>query len=216
MYPREFCSAVQSTRPALELIELARLSADTARTNLRALLLKNPNYFGKITGSSFKAVLRIQEDTTYECLNWAGYNPQDELLEAVITLSQCEGYSVESRRDGSVEYVRFYLSFDAGFSWQDQGLSSVKVFDTAGTDSRDHLLTAKIGPARTLCFMKRLPRLRAVLSWNAAPPPDSPEWTPVWGNMLEAQIQLDEFSGARLDGLVEPGRLNTPATSAVM
>lgn len=216
MNPTEFCSSVQSTRPALELIELARLSAGTARTNLRALLLRNPNYFGRITGSSFKAVLRIQEDTTYECLSWIGYNPQDELLEAVITLHQDRGYSVGNRGGGSVEYVRFYLSFDDGFSWQDQGLHSAKVSDAPGAGSRDHLQTAKIGPARTFCFMQRLPQVRAILSWNAAPPPDAPEWTPVWGNVLEAQIQLDDFSGAPLDELAGPGWSSMPATSAVM
>lgn len=213
MNPTEFCSAVQSTQPALELIELARLSVDTARTNLRALLLRNPNYFGRITGSSFKAVLRIQEDTTYECLNWVGYNPQDELLEAVITLHQRSGYSMGSCGCGSVEYVRFYVSFDGGFSWRDHGLHSARVFDAPGAGSRDHLLTAKIGPAQTFCFMRRLPRVRAILSWNAAPPADAPEWTPVWGNVLEAQIQLDEFSRTPL---IKPGWPNVPGTSAVM
>lgn len=216
MHPREFCSSAQSARPALELIELARLSADTARVNLRALLLRNPNYFGKITGSSFKAVLRIQEDTSYECLSWVGYNPQDELMEAVITLHQGQGYSISSRRNGSVEYVRFYLSFDDGFSWQDNGLRSALVFDSPGNGSRDHLLTAKIGQARTFCFMRRLPRVRAILSWNAAPPSNAPEWTPVWGNVMEVQIHLDEFSGARLDELVEPGWMNMPAMNGVM
>lgn len=212
----EFCSAVQSTRPALDLIELARLSADTARANLRALLLKNPNYFGRITGSSFKAVLGIQEDTTYECLNWVGYNPQNEVLEAVITLNQREGYSGKSRVHGSVEYLRFYLSFDGGSSWQDQELRAARVFDAPGSESRDHLLTAKISPAQTFCFMRRLPRVRAILSWNAAPPPDAPEWTPVWGNVTEAQIRLDEFSGASLNELVEPVRFNMPAMNAIM
>lgn len=211
----EFRPAAQSAQPALELIELARLSAESARMNLRALLLANPNHFGRITGSSFKAVLRIQEDTRYEYLSWVGYNPQDELLEAVITLNQCAGYSIASRSDGSVEFVRFYLSFDDGFSWLDQGSHGMRVFDAPRVGSRDHVITMRIGPARTFCFMQRLPLVRAILSWNAAPPANAPEWTPVWGNVLDAQIQIDEFSGTPLDTLVKPSWMSMPVTGRI-
>ena len=101
-----------STRPALELISLARLSPELARRNLRALLLANPNYFGNVTGSSFKAVLHIQEDTTYERLGCFGYSPELKQLRATITINQTEGYSGNIRANGSEEYVRFYLSSD--------------------------------------------------------------------------------------------------------
>lgn len=210
-----FHPAIQSPQPALELISLAKLSADAARQNLRALLLENPDYFGRITGSSFKAVLRIQEDATYECLSRLGYNPQLDLLEAVITLNKSDGYSIASRGYGSVEFVRFYLSLDGGFSWRDQGLRYVKVFDVPSERSRDYVVTAGIGRARTFCFIASLPRVRAILSWNSAPPRDAPDWTPVWGHVLDAQIQIDEFSGAALDELVRPGWMSMPTRGAI-
>src|ERR1035438_8145015 len=127
-----------STRPALELISLARLSPEVARQNLRALLLANPNYFGNVTGSSFKAVLHIQEDTTYERLGCFGYSPELKQLRATISINQTEGYSGNIRAQGSEEYVRFYLSSDGGTTWQDQGMTAVNVFDAPGPKPVEH------------------------------------------------------------------------------
>src|SRR5262249_22696617 len=38
-----------------------------------------------------------------------------------------------------------------------------------------------------------LPMARAILSWNTAPPALSPSWVPVWGNVVDAQIQIAGF-----------------------
>lgn len=168
-----------STRPALELISLARLSPELARRNLRALLLANPNYFGNVTGSSFKAVLHIQEDTTYERLGCFGYSPELKQLRATITINQTEGYSGNIRANGSEEYVRFYLSSDDGKTWQDQGMTAVNVFDAPGPKPVEHAVALEIDPEEEFCI-QNLPKVRAILSWNWAPPAGAPNWTPVW------------------------------------
>jgi hypothetical protein len=188
----QLCS--RSSKPALELISLARLSHDVARRHLRARLLANPNYFGPITGTSFKAVLQIQEDSTYESLTRVVYNPGREQLEATVRIHRNHGYSCASGQGGSVEFVRFYLSYDGGSAWRDQGVRSFRVFDEPGPASPEYRVTVGIGPAQTLCFLKKLPLVRAVLSWNAAPPADAPEWTPVWGSVMSAQIHNSDFS----------------------
>ena len=95
-----------------------------ARTQFRVLLAANANYFGNLADSPFHAVLPIQGNTFYEEIGCVGYHPQQEYLEAVVYVKQPAGYSGSICQAGSLEYVRFYLSFDNGATWQDQGVSS--------------------------------------------------------------------------------------------
>jgi len=212
----EVRTTVQSAQPALELISLARLSPEHARHNLRTLLLANPNYFGKITGNSFKAVLKIQQDTTYESIGCVRYNPRFEQLQATVNINQNIGYSSAQCRYGSDEHVRFYLSYDGGSTWKDQGLRTVNVYDSRGRKPMEYRVSVGIGPAQTFCFMQKPPLVRAILSWNTPPPADTPEWAPVWGNVVEAQIQIPEFGLIRMDRpdmAPSPGLMQEPAPS---
>lgn len=177
-------------RPALELISLARLSPELARQNLRSRLLADPDYFGRITENSLKAVLRIQKDTTYESLCDISYSPRFEQLQVSINIHQCSGYSGTGCRYGSEEFVRVYLSYDAGLNWHDQGLAVTNAFDMTGPKPMQFGVSVSIRPAQTFCFMQDLPTVRAILSWNAEPPAGSPEWTPVWGDVMEAQLRI--------------------------
>ena len=188
----------RSEKPAFELISLATMAPDLARRNLRSLLLANPDYFGRITSSSFKAVLRIQQDTRYESIGYVAYSPSIELLQATIHLSECTGYSGAAR--ASKEYVRFYLSYDGGSTWRDQGMSSINVRNMPGPKPQQEMVAVGISPALTLCFLERLPIVRTILSWNVPPPADMPDWTPVWGDVMNAQICLEPTE----DVLVQP------------
>jgi hypothetical protein len=180
-----------STRPALELIALAQLSPEQARQKLRALLLANPNYFGKVPSTSFIAVLKIQEDTTYECISRVGYDPQCEQLCAVVEIKQDFGYSSDALIHGSVEFVRFYLSYDGGSMWLDQGMRSVNAID-GHLPRAAHEVKLQIIPAEELSSPKFLPKVRAILSWNSPPPAGAPNWTPVWGNVVESDIRIED------------------------
>jgi hypothetical protein len=186
----------RSVQPATELIALALLAPDVARLNLRALLLSNPDYFGKITGSTFKAVLKIERDTTFESIAGIHYSPQDETLQATIHLNRSIGYSGANCGNASQEFARFYLSYDEGSTWKDQGLQAVNVYDIKGPKPSRFTVTSDIHPARTFCFMKNLPTVRVILSWNFAPPADAPDWAPVWGEVLDRKV---EINGAGLE-----------------
>ena len=199
-----------SNQPALELISLAKMSPELARQNLRAVLLANPNYFGNITESSFKAVLNIQEDTAYESIGCVGYNPQLEQLRATISIKQGSGYSGGICTAGSEEYVRFYLSYDGGSTWQDQGLRAVNVFDVLGPKPLEYAVTLQISPAEEFCFIQNLPTVRAILSCNSPPPSGAPNWTPVWGNVVDAQIQIDGFHFILLSSLLSEAKVQLP------
>lgn len=172
----------------------------TERAHYKALLLANPNYFGNLDTSPFKPVLPLASNTYYEELACVGYQPQQQRLEAVVYVYQPSGYGSGLCGAGSTEYVRFYLSFDNGASWQDQGLTSFQVWNvpqgTEGAKRLEYAAQLPVNPARRLCLSgPKLIRMRAILSWNAPPPPNQPNWNPPWGNRRDATI------------LVEPRRL---------
>ena len=182
--------ASPSTQPALDLIALARLSPEIARKNLRALLAANPDHFGNLSASSFKAILNIENDTTYESLAGLGYSPRSERLRAVIRINQQTGFSTENSGQGSIEHVRFYLSCDGGIGWLDQGMRAFNIFDRPYPVPHDHGVTLRIRPDKFFSLYTPL-RVRAILSWNLMPPTRTPNWTPVWGDVAETEVQIE-------------------------
>jgi len=165
---------------------------EVERTQFRPLLLSNPNYFGNLKHSAFKAVKKIVSNTTYEELKCVGFNPQLNKLEAVVWILQPSGYSGDICHAGSPEYVRFYLSFDNGATWLDQGMSSFTAYDIPAAQPLEYAVTLTIDPFRRFCKIENLPLVRAILSWNQ--PPTDPNTPPVWGNILETRIQIDPYS----------------------
>lgn len=166
------------------------------REKYRALLLSNPNYFGSLKSSPFKPVLPLAGNTFYEELVCVGYQPQQQYLEGVVHVYQPSGYGSGVCGPGSTEYVRFYLSFDQGASWVDQGLTSFQAWNipqgTDGSKRLEYAVQLPVNPARRFCFLgAQLVRVRAILSWNAPPPPNQPNWIPPWGNHRDATIQIE-------------------------
>ena len=178
-----------SLQPALELIYLARLQPEEASQSLRNLLLANPRYFGSLPENSFKVVLNMNGDTRYESLGCVSYIPLLGQLYASIKLNQDRGYSFQVDEPASREYVRFYLSYDRGATWLDQGLTSINVCDEPGEKPRLHLVTRRITLPDDVEDSGEAPIIRAVLSWKTPPPSDAPDWTPLWGNVVETKIQ---------------------------
>ncbi|HEY1983962.1 MAG TPA: hypothetical protein VGG85_01050 [Terracidiphilus sp.] len=193
-----------------EQISLSKLSPEVARQNFHALLLANPNYFGNLIDSPYKAVFKIQGDTAYDSIGCLGYNPQLEQLRATINIKQTGGYSGGVCSNGSQEYVRFYLSYDGGTVWQDQGLTAVNVFDVPGPKPLEYAVTLQISPKEEFCFVQNLPLARAILSWNSPPPANAPNWTPVWGNIVDAQIQIEGFDIILLSTLLADAKVQLP------
>lgn len=177
-----------SLQPALELIYLATLHPEDASRSLRKLLLAHPNYFSNLPENSFKVVLNIKGDTLYESLGGISYIPLLGQLYASIKLHQDRGYSLLIGEPNSREYVRFYLSCDRGSTWHDQGLTSTSVCDEPGAKPRIHLVTRRVDLSEH-AQGSGAPIIRATLSWNTPPPPDTPDWTPLWGSVVETEIQ---------------------------
>lgn len=195
-----------SLQPALELIYLATLEPEQASRSLRKLLLNNPTYFSNLAENSFRIVLNLSGDTTFESLGCVRYIPLLDQIYASINLKRDTGYSFRVGRSDSREYVRFYTSCDRGVTWRDEGISTVNVVDQPGENPRLYLVTRKVDlfehyPAEDVVL------LRAILSWNSIPPADAPDWTPLWGNVAENQIRIASRDVRRTRSLRAESRL---------
>jgi hypothetical protein len=173
-----------SKKPSEQLFEIER-------KRFLPLLLANPNYFGNLADSPFKPVKKIIANSSYEELKCVGFNPQLNQLEGVVLIKQTAGYDGGICTSGSLEYVSFYLSYDNGATWLPQGTTSFQVFDMPGAHPLEYAVSVVIQPYRKFCFINNLPLVRAILSWNT--PPVGPTSTPVWGNVLDARIQIPGF-----------------------
>jgi len=194
----------KTLQPALELIYLATLHPELASQNLRKLLLANPNYFGSLPEKSVKVVLNMSGDTTFESLGCVSYIPLLDQLYASIQLKRDWGYSLALRNASSREYVRFYLSFDRGATWHNEGLTAFNVCDEPGSRLHIRLVTKRVDLPERIKAAKVPPIIRTILSWNSPPPADSPDWTPLWGNVLDTQIETVRPDACRTDRL-QPG-----------
>ena len=178
--------------------ESAALEAvKTHRLNFSGLVASNPNYFGNLKGSEFKPVVSIANDEFYERVTCLGFNPATNILEAVVQVNQSTGYNGSLCQNGSFEYVRFFVDYGSG--WEDAGLAAINVHDIRGADG----LSQGCGEAAELCrFCATDTEIELVhisgVAKSACDPvlerdPDcqrSQTYTPVWGNTLDAQIQI--------------------------
>ncbi len=160
------------------------------------LLLANPNYFGNLEKSPFKPVQKLTYDTTYEQVTCVAFNPLLNLLEAHVQIKQPAGYGGDLCHAGSMEYVRFYVDYGAG--WQDAGIVGFDEHDIpntvdcakVGDKPLSYVASLPYQPQRDGCGHPVMPKVRAILSWNLQPPPNQPNWPPIWGNVLDHHVQI--------------------------
>lgn len=199
-------NAVKAAKPA------ALKAFAKERASFKALLLANPNYFGNLIESPFSPVLPIKGNTYYEELACLGYHPQQRQLEAVVYINQPAGYGTDVCGSGTPEFVRFYLSYDGGSTWADQGMTSFQAFNipAAGATRLEYAASLAIKPKAKLCVANPLIRARAILSWNDPPPAGQPNWTPVWGNVRESDILIEPLRLIPWKDLFEVEKLTLP------
>lgn len=171
----------------------------TEREKMHLLLLQNPNYFGNLSKKNplfneFKPVKVINGNTTYEQITCVGYNPQMKTLTAIVKINQNNGYSGGPCTPGSKEYVRFYIDYQRNGVWKDLGIVSFDSHDFSSTTNKPlcYAVNQAFLPEQTRCCGDKpvLPIVRAILSWNAAPTANDPDYVPVWGNVLDVNVQI--------------------------
>ena len=180
---RASLQAALAKRPtATEVIEVER-------AQFKHLLLKNPNYFGNLGVSPFKPVKALQGDTSYEQLVCVGLDPPFDRLESVIQIKRTFGYGGNICAPGSREWVRFFVDLYDNGVWHDVGLSSVAVHDVPGPKPLCYAVRRSFSSYRKFCLFENIVKVRAILQWNVPPPPN-PNYVPVWGNVVDVQVQI--------------------------
>jgi len=171
------------------------------------LLVENPNYFGTCPEADLAPVHPIQLDTRYEELHCVGFYPEQDYLEAILSVKLTTGYSGPLCSSGSYEYVRFYVDWDEDGDFdepeEDVGIVSVNVHNIPNTGGPcrdrdkplDYAVRVKLDPKRRSCKKPYLVKVRAILSWSLPPDPETPDYPPVWGNVLEKWIQIKPREG---------------------
>ncbi|MEM8486537.1 MAG: hypothetical protein AAF564_13380 [Bacteroidota bacterium] len=187
---------------------------EIGRSQFRQLLLTNPNYFGTNAECGLKLVQAIQQNTKYEEIGCVGYDPKFDRLEAVVYINQPFGYGGDICSAGTPEYVRFYLSFDNGGSWEDQGLVSFRAYNipegTVGTERLEYAVSLPIDGMRRFCAFTGVVLCRAILSWNNAPAPDTPDFIPVWGGVHDTHLLTEPYKLITVPGLFEAAQIDIP------
>lgn len=167
-------------------VEQAQLP--TERKQFKGLVLSNPNYFGTFPKFGGKPIKAISGDTTYEQLTCLGLNQGRELLETVINIKLHTGYGTDACGAGTTEYVRFFVQDTTG--WHDLGISTVQVHDLAGPLPLSYSVSVDFSEARKFCTVENIVNVRAILSWEWTPTPGDPNFIPVWGNVVNAKVQV--------------------------
>ena len=185
----------QVKKPVRKIQNLKQEAFTKERGNFKMLLLTNPNYFGNLVGVELLPIVPISGNTYYEELRCLGYQPQQKRLEGVVYIYQSSGYGTDICGPGTAEYVRFYLSYDHGVTWVDQGMTSFQAYNipegTEGNKRLEYAVSLAIQPNAKFCNFDPLIQVRAILSWNNPPPMNLPNWAPVWGNVQEATILVE-------------------------
>jgi hypothetical protein len=161
------------------------------RTDFSELILANPNYFGNIPESKFTVKFPLTKSTVYEDISCVGFNPEHDILFATIRIKKDTGYKGGLCSQGSYEYVRFYVDWKGDGKFADVGMARVNVHDIPGPKPLNYCVGLKVDPKKTPCFFPKLVKVRAILSWNLAPPP--------------GQAQLESDMG-RSRGPVDPNQ----------
>lgn len=162
----------------------------TVRSNFRALLAKNANYFGNLEKSKLKPVKIMVSNKAYEDLACVGLSPPYDRLEAIVRVHLNNGYGGDVCSAGSREYVRFYVDLYDDGTWHDVGVTNVQVFDIAGFKPLCYAVYLDFNPAVKFCFSENIVKVRAILSWNVAPPANTPNYMPVWGERQDTEVVI--------------------------
>jgi len=163
--------------------------------------LMKPEYAGLLEGVAVnipalvEALLATDGDTRYEELKCVGFsNSRDTLVGALTVKIPC-GYSGDLCKKGSYEYVAFWEWDQIEQMWLYLGTASVNVHDISGIPPEGLqyavFLPVDLSHHRRPCTQgASLVRIRAILSWEAPPPPTNPNWVPTWGNREDTLIHV--------------------------
>lgn len=166
------------------------------RVEFKNLIMGNPNYFGNVLdeaiAATYEPVYLMQNNTKYEEIRCVGLYPEYSLLEAVIEVKLPYGYKGPLCKEGSTEYVAFYVDYNDSAGFVSVGApAEVNVHDLSFVNGA-HLFYAVRKPFIAQKYLKcdtpQIVRVRAILSWEELP--SGPNYVPAWGNVVDAWAQI--------------------------
>ncbi|MHA6511820.1 hypothetical protein [Tessaracoccus sp. Z1128] len=183
---------------ALEAAQV--MSASLTASELSSLSIKL-----KDVGIAWQDLFEDNEglgNTSYEELTCVGLDNNAAELVAAFRVKLPTGFSGAPCTAGSTEYVAFWADWDDDCTWEYVGTVEINAHDfvtmPAGGLGYAATLPVDLNKVRRHCDKPGIHKVRAVLSWNAAPSTTDPNWTPHWGNRLDAHVHV--HPGAGYDG----------------
>jgi hypothetical protein len=169
---------------------------ESERAQFRKLVDLNPNYFGNITDETlkdkYKPVFKLLKSIKYEELKCVGLLPEKDLLEAVLEIKLPYGYHGGLCSTGSKEFVSFFIDYGDGAGYENLGAPAEVSVHNLASASQNVIQYAVKKPfmPKTLkwCKSPQIVKVKAILSWNKIP--TGPDFVPVWGNIVEVNVQL--------------------------
>lgn len=163
--------------------------------------------FSKII-ENVDVILAEKPNTKYEELHCVGLNYDLDQLVATLTVKLPYGYNGNLCTKGSYEYVGFWAyiwdQIEQMCYWKYLGTSSVNVHDIPNIPSEGLqyavYLPVDLSSFRDTCSKPKVLKIRGILSWQTPPPNNDPNYNPVWGNKVDALIQIKPGIA------VEPGK----------
>jgi hypothetical protein len=209
--PRAFPQEATQRAPAAESARL-----ETERVEYLHAIASNPGYFIDLEAKAAKGTAPPRGNVSFEELTCVGLHPDLNLLEATVEIKRASGYRTGLCGPGSQEYVRFFI--DYGVGWEDMGYAAFNAHDIPTHPDCEkkadkplhYVVTLPIQPRRKACFLPVLPKVRAILSWEAIP--TGPNFPVVWGNGLDRHIQIKPRPWIFTDFV---DRLGTTATTKI-
>ncbi|QGY44363.1 hypothetical protein GM418_12060 [Maribellus comscasis] len=179
---------IEPYRFGYKLLKEAGSSPDyTILNNVYKLFESNKLSFVESLGKLNK----LKCNTTYEELFCVGADYNQEALIGTLKVKKSAGYNGDLCKDGSREYVSFWIQEEDNCSWEHAGTTSVNVHDIAsiprGGLSYSVILPYDFSKFKRKCNRPRVLKVRAILSWNV--PPSGMECSH-WGNIVESYIQI--------------------------
>ncbi len=112
-------------------------------------------------------------------------------MTAVLTVKRPYGYGGDLCTKGTMEYVAFWMWDEIEQMWVYLGTSAVNVHDIPNIphEGIQYAVTLPVKLPRDGCGKPTVVRIRAILSWVVPPPPNNPNYDPVWGNRLDILVQ---------------------------
>lgn len=140
-------------------------------------------------------LLKPKFNTTYEELTCVALNRNATTLHGTVHIKRAAGYSGSLCQNGSEQYVAFYMDFGSG--WEYMGTESVTTHDIPEipNDGLDYnvVLPVDLDKKRKEYCDSGKAKLKGILSWNVAPPPNQPNFVAHWGDWEQCDVEIESL-----------------------